>query len=36
MYPDAKREFKKAIEVDAAWPDAHYGLALTCIKLKQY
>ena len=25
-----------AIEVQRDWPDAHYGLALCCLKLKRY
>ena len=32
-YPEAKQQFEKAINVKEDWPDAYYGLTLTCIKL---
>lgn len=35
-YPEAKVQFLRAIEAQERWPDAHYGLALVCIKLKQF
>ena len=34
-YPEAKSWFVKAIAVKDDWPDAYYGLALTCIRLSQ-
>ena len=33
-YTLAKEWFQKAISVVEKWPDAYYGLALSCIKLK--
>ena len=29
----AKEQFEKAIKVREDWPDAYYGLTLTCIEL---
>ena len=34
-YEDASKEFKHAISVDQKQPDAHYGLALCCLKLNK-
>lgn len=35
-YPEAKEQFLRAIQAQERWPDAHYGLALVCIKLNQF
>lgn len=32
-FSEAKEQFEKAIKVREDWPDAYYGLTLTCIKL---
>ena len=34
-YDDAFDWFKAAINCRENWPDAHYGLALCCLKLKR-
>ena len=34
-YEDALEWFSHAIKVQQDWPDAHYGLALCCLKLKR-
>ena len=34
-YHDAHQSFTAAIECRENWPDAHYGLALCCLKLKR-
>jgi len=33
QHAEAKEQFEKAIAVREDWPDAYYGLTLTCIKL---
>jgi len=35
FYDKAKSWFKHAIEVKNDWPDAYYGLSLTCLRLNQ-
>lgn len=35
QHAEAKEQFEKAIKVREDWPDAYYGLTLTCIKLGQ-
>ena len=35
-YEEAIGKFMHAIEVQKDWPDAHYGLALCCLKLKRF
>ena len=34
-YAESKSWFLKAIAVKEDWPDAYYGLALTCIRLEE-
>ena len=34
-HAEAKAQFEQAIRVREDWPDAYYGLTLTCIKLNQ-
>ena len=36
QFEDSLKGFQHAISVDEKWPDAHYGLALCCLQLKQY
>ena len=35
-FPKAKKWFLHAIKVKEDWPDAYYGLALTCVRLYEY
>lgn len=35
-YEAAMDRFTQAINVEMSWPDAHYGLALCCLKLERY